>query len=99
MAQEQENLHECRVLTAGADRDFLVEVHSEGVPFPLYVLTGAEFGCMLGMPREDLQDSIIELTDCHTQLRRVQEELGRLKSSVKAEILAQVLGGQEKPAE
>jgi hypothetical protein len=99
VAQVDEKLHECRVLTAGADGDFIVEVASEGVPFPIYVLTGPEFGCMLGIPRENIAESVVELSDCHAQLRRLEGEFKRFKSSVKAEVLASVLGGKDKPSD
>jgi hypothetical protein len=52
---------------------------------------------MLGIPRENIQESIAELTDCHTQLRHVQEELKRLKASVKAAIIAKVITKESIP--
>lgn len=54
---------------------------------------------MLGIPRENIVETVTELSDCHAQLRRLEGELQRFKSSVKAEILAQVLSAKEKPSD
>lgn len=96
VAQEDEKLHECRVLTAGADGDFVLEISSEGAPIPAYVLTGPDFGCMLGQPKANIQENLNDIADCHKELKRVEGELSRLRAVLKAETLASVLGGYSK---
>lgn len=90
-------MHECRVLTAGSDGDFVLEISAEASPFPAYILTGPDFGCMLGQPRDNIQENLTDISDCYKELKRAETELSRLKSILKSEALASILAAKEAP--
>jgi hypothetical protein len=94
--QFTEKMHVCKKLTSGSEGEFRIE----GDDTLCQVLTGAEFGCPLGVAKADQTKLVDELTTKNEVLKHLQDELEKVKaaqkSMTKAEILASVLGGKEK---